>query len=138
MYAIRSYYDQINPNIKILGNGDVQSVADSLQKVANYGVDGVMIGRGIFTNPWLYNPGFEPSKNNRLDALLLHATLYQQTWEGEKPWSILKRFFKIYTNSFNGAPALRALLMDTHNLSEVIDVLELFKTQNHFSDDLPL
>ncbi len=118
--------NQINPGMKLLGNGDVTSIEESYEKVLNYGVDGVMIGRGIFGNPWLYNPGHEPNMQEKLDALRLHATLYASTWNGEKPWSIIKRFFKIYTNSFNGAPALRAQLMDTHNLEEVESVLKNF------------
>lgn len=118
--------DQINPQIKLLGNGDVLSIDESMQKVKEYGVDGIMVGRGIFANPWLYNPGFEPDMHEKLDALKLHASLYSKTWNGEKPWSIIKRFFKIYTNSFSGAPALRAQLMDTHNLEEVENVLNQF------------
>ncbi len=118
--------DKINPRIKILGNGDVMSIAECNEKVDNYGVDGVMIGRGIFANPWFFNPDFEPEMEDKLKALLLHSKLYWQTWEGEKPWSILKRFFKIYTNNFKGAAALRAALMDTHNLPEAEEVLDKF------------
>lgn len=121
--------DNINPGIKLLGNGDVMSVAESDQKVKDFGVDGVMIGRGIFHNPWFYNPGSEPDMNQRLEALLLHARLYAQTWTGEKPWAILKRFFKIYTNSFKGAAHLRAQLMETNGLDEVERVVESFRKE---------
>lgn len=123
--------DHINPAVKLLGNGDVKSIEESRQKIRDYGVDGVMIGRGIFGNPWLYNPDHEPEMQDKIDALRLHATLYATTWKGEKPWSIIKRFFKIYTNSFTGAPALRAKLMDTHNLEEVETVLTEFLAEHH-------
>jgi len=118
--------NQINPNIKLLGNGDVMSIAESVEKVKEFGVDGVMVGRGIFHNPWLYNPGFEPGMEERLEALRLHSTVYANTWTGEKPWAILKRFFKIYTNSFKGAAHLRAQLMETHGLEEVEEVIANF------------
>nr|WP_321408363.1 tRNA-dihydrouridine synthase [uncultured Carboxylicivirga sp.] len=119
--------NKINPKIKLLGNGDVLSIDDSNQKVREFGVDGVMIGRGIFHNPWLYNQGHEPGMEERLQALLLHARLYAKTWTGEKNWSILKRFFKIYTNSFKGAAHLRAELMETHGIDEVETIVKEFK-----------
>ena len=108
-------------------NGDVMSVAESEQKVKEFGVDGVMVGRGIFHNPWLYNPGHEPDMEERLEALLLHSRLYSKTWTGEKNWSILKRFFKIYTNSFKGAAHLRAELMETHGVDEVEAIVKAFR-----------
>jgi len=118
--------DQINPSMKLLGNGDVMSVAESQEKVKTYGVDGVMVGRGIFHNPWFYNPGHEPKMQERVEALRLHASLYAETWQGVKPWAILKRFFKIYTNSFPGAVQLRAQLMETNGFSEVETILNDF------------
>ncbi|WP_439183732.1 tRNA dihydrouridine synthase [Carboxylicivirga taeanensis] len=118
--------DQINPNIKLLGNGDVMSIGESLTKVDQFGVDGVMVGRGIFHNPWFYNPSYEPDMEERIEALRLHASLYAQTWQGVKPWSILKRFFKIYTNSFPGAVQLRAQLMETNGFEEVEAILNDF------------
>jgi len=119
--------NQINPKIKLLGNGDVMSIDESNQRVSDFGVDGVMVGRGIFHNPWLYNPGHEPNMEERLEALLLHARLYSKTWTGEKNWSILKRFFKIYTNSFKGAAHLRAELMETHGVDEVESIVKAFR-----------
>ncbi len=118
--------NQINPSMKLLGNGDVMSMAESSDKVRDYGVDGVMVGRGIFHNPWFYNAGYEPKMEERIEALRLHSFLYAKTWHGIKPWSILKRFFKIYTNSFPGAVQLRAQLMDTNGFDEVEHIL------NHF------
>ncbi|WP_430809742.1 MULTISPECIES: tRNA dihydrouridine synthase [unclassified Carboxylicivirga] len=118
--------NQINPSIKLLGNGDVMSIAQSEEKVQDYGVDGVMVGRGIFHNPWFYNPDYMPKMEERIAALRLHAGLYAQTWEGQKPWAILKRFFKIYTNSFPGAVQLRAQLMETNGFDEVEQILNDF------------
>ena len=40
----------------ILGNGDVQNLAEAETRVTETGADGVMIGRGIFGNPWLFSP----------------------------------------------------------------------------------
>ena len=51
---IRNKFDSSSNHTLILGNGDVKSVADAEEKAKVSGVDGVMIGRAIFGNPWLF------------------------------------------------------------------------------------
>lgn len=53
-----------------LGNGDVQHLNEADEKIAQYGVDGVMVGRGIFGNPWLFGrrPDFVRNWNEELLA----------------------------------------------------------------------
>lgn len=112
--------NQINPNIPLHGNGDVFSYADGLIKMAETGVDGVMIGRGIFQNPWFFNPEkAEISKEERIDKLIQHTRLFELTWGGKKNFNILKRFYKIYLNSFEGAAKMRADLMEVKDFQEV-------------------
>jgi nifR3 family TIM-barrel protein len=114
-------------NIPLLGNGDVMSVEDALQKCANTGADGVMVGRGIFHNPWFFNrPQPENTTPDKLDLLWRHVELFTKTWEGQRNFAILKRFFKIYTNNFKGAARLRAALMETNSAAEVRKVLDAF------------
>ncbi|MEX1027420.1 MAG: tRNA-dihydrouridine synthase family protein, partial [Candidatus Paceibacterota bacterium] len=48
--------DALSPETLILGNGDVTSLEDARRKVQETGVDGAMIGRGIFGNPWFFDP----------------------------------------------------------------------------------
>jgi tRNA-dihydrouridine synthase len=84
-----------------------------------------MIGRGIFANPWFFNKQVaEKSPEERLNLLWKHASLFTHTWQDEKHFAILKRFFKIYTSGFYGAAHIRALLMETHSLEDVRKVLE--------------
>jgi len=112
--------NQINPNIPLHGNGDVSSFADGLQKIAETGVDGVMIGRGIFQNPWFFDPEkTEITKEDRIEKLIQHTKLFEQTWGGKKNFNILKRFYKIYLNSFEGAAKVRADLMEMKDYTEV-------------------
>ena len=112
--------NQINPNIPLHGNGDVFSFADGLKKIAETGVDGVMIGRGIFQNPWFFNPEkTEITKEERIAKLIEHTRLFELTWSGKKNFNILKRFYKIYLNSFEGAAKMRADLMEVKNYDEV-------------------
>jgi tRNA-dihydrouridine synthase len=112
--------NQINPALPLHGNGDVFSYADGLKKIEETGVDGVMVGRGIFQNPWFFNPGkTEITKEERIEKLMEHTLLFEQTWGGKKNFNILKRFYKIYLNSFEGAAKMRADLMEVKNYGEV-------------------
>lgn len=112
--------NQLKPHIPFHGNGDVFSYEKGLQRIQETGVDGVMIGRGIFQNPWFFDPSkTEITKEERIDKLLAHTRLFEQTWGGIKNFNILKRFYKIYLNSFPGAAKLRADLMEVKDYQEV-------------------
>lgn len=119
--------NEINPEVAFLGNGDVMSYAEGVEKTEKYKLDGVMIGRGIFHNPWFFSAKeTERSPEERIALLLQHAELYAATWENTKNFNILKRFFKIYTSNFRGASQLRNDLMQTQNLDEVKKVVTQF------------
>jgi tRNA-dihydrouridine synthase len=123
--------NELAPHIKIIGNGDVESYEEGLQKVTQYGVDGVMIGRGIFKNPWFFSPHKEKvSREEKLNLLKEHTRLFEATWGREKNFAILCRFFKIYTHGFPEAAALRNALMTTTNAEEVYQALRYF-TDTH-------
>lgn len=116
--------DQINPDTLFLGNGDVMSVVQGEELCRKYGLDGIMVGRGIFHNPWFFNPGKTTfSKTEKLEQLLLHTKIFEQNWGGKRNLNILKRFYKIYTNDFPGAAKLRADLMETKTFDEVYQIV---------------
>ena len=126
--------NELAPQIKIIGNGDVDSYQEGLDKCKKYGVDGVMIGRGIFKNPWF----FQPDKTNmameeKLALLQEHTRLFDKTWGNSKNFAILRRFFKIYTNEFRGASSLRNNLMNTSNADEVYNAVRLFVQNSELS-----
>ncbi len=123
--------NRISPETFIHGNGDVNSVEEGFDKAKNYDVDGVMIGRGIFHNPWFFNEiSIEKTPEERLDLLWKHTQLFTETWEKGKNFATLKRFFKIYTNGFPGAHQIRARLMETNSAEEVRVVLNEVKNFN--------
>jgi tRNA-dihydrouridine synthase len=65
----------------ILGNGDVASLVEAQQKVDEYGVDGVMLGRALFGNPWLFR-GYPDTSSipvkEKLEAIRRHTQLFQE------------------------------------------------------------
>lgn len=119
--------NELAPHIKLIGNGDVESYQEGLDKCKTYGVDGVMIGRGIFKNPWFFHPEKEEiTMQEKLDLMLEHTRLFDKTWGNSKNFAILRRFFKIYTNEFRGASSLRNDLMTTRNAEEVYEAVKQF------------
>jgi len=117
--------DRLGSETLIHGNGDVMSFEEGLTKAIETGAEGIMIGRGIFANPWFFNKSvFEKSPEERLYLLWKHTSLFTKTWAGQKNFAILKRFFKIYTSDFYGAAGIRAQLMETNSIDNVKNVLE--------------
>jgi tRNA-dihydrouridine synthase len=123
--------NQMNPETMFLGNGDVLSVAQGEELAEKYGIDGVMIGRGIFHNPWFFNPlHLSASKSEKLEQLLLHTRIFEHNWKGKKNINVLKRFFKIYTSDFPEAAKLRADLMEATEFGDIYLIVkqELLRT----------
>ena len=116
--------NSILPEIPLIGNGDLFSMDDCFARLEETKADGVMIGRGIFKNPWFFNyPNKSYTKEEKLTLLVRHLALYENTWQGEKGFAIMKKFFKIYTYDFYGASEIRAKLMETKNAEEVYFIL---------------
>lgn len=113
--------NQINQKILVIGNGDIESLKQGKAYSKEFGTDGIMIGRGIFKNPWVFSkyPDREYPKEVRLELLLKHARIFDKTWGSGKNFAIMKKFFKIYINGFEGAGSLRNLFMQTGSVADV-------------------
>lgn len=106
--------NQLRPETVFVGNGDVQSMQEVQAKHLAYRVDGVMIGRGIFQDPWIFaHPGSHPEDTplNRLTLLQRHLDLWDQTWTGQKPFAPMRKFVKMYVHGWPGSAELRAQFM---------------------------
>lgn len=107
--------NKYNPKTLIIGNGDIFSRAIACQRIKETKIDGVMIGRGVFKNPWIFNsvPERHYSQAEKITAWERHREIYQTTWGKTKPIHPLKRFLKVYLKGFPGALTLRTNLMDS-------------------------
>lgn len=119
--------DEIAPHTLIIGNGDVRDRQHGLELAEQYGVDGIMIGRGIFHNPFAFEK--EPREHSReelLGLLELQLDLFDKYTRELEPrrFDPLKRFFKIYVREFAGASELRDKLMHTKSTDEVRTILK--------------
>ncbi len=118
--------DQLSPRTLVLGNGDVQSLVEIEEKYEEFGVDGVMVGRGIFQDPYLFHPVHRLDRLNakdKMELLWAHTSLFQQVWGDQKDFNILKKFYKIFTTDFEGHLELREALMKQKDPEGVWDVL---------------
>lgn len=124
---IKKLRDEIAPNTLLTINGDINDRAHGLELVKQYGVDGIMIGRGIFRNPYAFTEKKHGTKQELINLLHLHLDLFDKYSTDSEPrkFEPLKRFFKIYINSFEGASELREKLMHTKSTDEVRSLLKL-------------
>lgn len=130
MSKVPAHWDEIGKaaklcrkaGITIIGNGDVKTIMEGAQKAEQYGLDGIMIGRGIFSNPWLFDPSIDPSTKapkERVNLLRKHIELFIKLWDRNKNFEVMKRFIKVYISDFEGAKELREKLMLAKNQQDI-------------------
>ncbi|WP_017549332.1 tRNA dihydrouridine synthase [Salinicoccus carnicancri] len=126
--AIKELRDEVAPDTLLTINGDIPDRQTGMELVEKYGVDGVMIGRGIFKNPFAFEHGQkEHTSEELLDLLRLHLDLHDKYSElGLRNYTQLHRFFKIYVKGFRGAGRLRNALMNTKSTDEARGLLKSF------------
>lgn len=123
--------DKLAPSTPIIGNGDIKDREHGEALVREYGLDGIMIGRGVFTNPYCFEK--DPKTHSReelLDLLHYHLGLFDEASRTyPRTFDPLKRFFKIYIRDFSGASELRDQLMHAKSTGEARDLLLTFTSQ---------
>lgn len=110
----------------IFGNGDAIDLADAHEKARASRADGVMLGRAIFGNPWLFRKEASAatiSPEEKLRVLVEHTKLYEELLGDIKNFAIMKKHFKAYVNGWDGAKELRARLMEAENADEVAQII---------------
>lgn len=111
---------EISPETKLIINGDIKDRAHTLELHEKYPeVDGFMIGRGVFQNPYCFT-SHEPTREELTELLKYHLDSYDENL----PYEPLKHYFKIYINNFPGASDIRAKLMETHNIEEAKEIVK--------------
>lgn len=112
----------------ILGNGDVKDLADAKQKALETGCDGIMLGRAIFGNPWLFDSKKENlSVEEKLRVMVEHTKLFEELLGEIKSFAIMKKHYKAYVEGFDGAKELREKLMhEAETATDVERIIEAF------------
>jgi nifR3 family TIM-barrel protein len=115
---------KLRPATTILGNGDVSSHKDALAKIKKYKVDGVLIGRGCFGNPWVFQK-YDASIKEKLETAIEHCEIYEKI-NGIRPKSFapLKKHLGWYCKGFDGAKETRMELMQANSANDVKTIVK--------------
>jgi nifR3 family TIM-barrel protein len=128
---VRKIRDNLAPSTKIVGNGDVKNYSHGKELAEKYKLDGVMIGRGIFDDPFAFSkarPWPNYTKQQKISLYKKHVELFIQTWKNnERRIETLNKFCKVYINGFDGAKEFREKLMAAKNAEELTALLTSFQ-----------
>ena len=138
----------------IFGNGDIHSLYEAAQRVRTTGVNGVLIGRASFGNPWLFqnrqllkqllhaniNPTREdlldvmPTREERLHMALEHARVHAKL-KGEDHFVELRKHMGWYLGHFPGAKQVRNALVRINSLADVEQIIQQALDTPYVFDD---
>lgn len=118
--------------IPVIGNGDIASAQEALDRMRQSGCDGVMIGRGAMGNPWLFaqvraslagEPPHKPSTEERIDMVLRHARMLA-AWKGETvAIREMRKHGAWYTKGLSGAARARTMVQSASSYAQLQDAL---------------
>ena len=116
--------------VLILGNGDIKSIEQAEQVCAESGCDGVMIGRAIFGNPWLFNRNRrleDITMDELLETMIVHCHLYDEVFGDDKKFLVMRKHLMAYASGFPGAKELRVSLERVFTSADVVAAVEAFR-----------
>ena len=108
-------------------------MTDARAKAAETKCDGIMLGRAIYGNPWLFSNSRElaHSPEERMQALLEHLQLFDELLGDTVNYATMKKHFKAYISGWparagrDGAKELRIKLMATQITAEAAKILQV-------------
>lgn len=125
---VRELRDKLAPDTLVVGNGDVTSRAQGLALAEQYKLDGIMIGRGIFQDPFVFakqSPWESYDRQQRITLYKQHVSLFVATWgEEQRNIATLNKFCKVYITGFDGAKELREQLMQAKSGAALLGLLD--------------
>lgn len=123
----------------VIGNGDVRDLKTATELSARTGADGIMLGRGIFYNPYVFNPDADPlsvrSRTEKIDLAIEHTRRFRQAYGSSRNFEILKKFYKCYLQNYPGSEIELSRLMTVHSYEEATEMLEALLGSNEESKD---
>lgn len=123
--------NSLAPQTLMVGNGDVQSRQQGIELAAQYGLDGIMVGRGVFQDPYVFaqqSPWPDTTPDERIALYRKQVELFAATWQNrERNIKTLNRFCKIYISDFDGASDMRVALMEAADTDELLRLLAASK-----------
>ena len=129
--------DEAGLSTRIVGNGDVRTAEAFYRRARESRADGVMIGRGVFENLFLFaaiRGGAETefsalAPREKIAWFRRHIDLHEETWGRAGRFDVLKKFAKTYLRAFEGAGRLVDAIMHTRTHAAAREVLDAWLLQ---------
>lgn len=108
----------------LLGNGDIQSREDALEKIKTYGTQGALIGRATFGDPYIFLEN-QPEEKAVPHIALEHARLYEATMQQFEKYSFMpmRKHLGWYIRGMDKASEIRTKLFVANSADEVQAIL---------------
>ncbi len=122
-------------SIPVVGSGDVKSAADALERLRETGVDGVMIGRGAMSNPWIFlqveqlragEPVFQPSAADKCSFLLRYMDMLLETLPEHQATGKIKQLIGQFSVGMHGSNQLRRDVQHARTTAEQRSIIERY------------
>lgn len=144
--AIALAASRIQPHgILVMGNGDIQNLGESVARIRESGVNGVLIGRGSLGNPWVLQgiqqirerlqtgqscipPHHAPSLDEKFRIMIQHASLFERV-HGPERFVRMRKHLGWYCSGFPYAAAIRAQLVRTHSTTDVVNLVNQYQAR---------
>ncbi len=137
MSRIVTMRNSLQPQTVLLGNGDIHTIMEGKDRVQETGCDGVMVGRGVFGNPWFFSDPYPViSVEKKLQTMVEHTKLFIELFTGVKNFAIMKKHYKAYANGFPFAGDLRAKLMEAQDVQEVEQIVHTFLQKHSIQEKI--
>ncbi len=107
---------------KLFGNGDVKNISEAKLNIKNYKVDGILIGRAAFGNPWIFGSHL-PTFSEKINIIYRHCELFNHYFPGGD-FKSLRKHFVWYVKSLPHSAVLKNKLMKVVSLKEVENILK--------------
>lgn len=141
LYSGKAFWERITEvkkavSIPVIGNGDIIKAEDAKKMFEETNCDSIMIGRGTYGNPWIFNQiksvlaGQEikyPTLKEKIDLAELHLKLYKERYGIKKAEKDMKKHIAWYIKGVPGATIMRDKIFRTENYNELIAIMNEIK-----------
>ncbi len=112
--------------LPVIGNGDILSHSDALERLGSSGCTAVMVGRAAIGNPWIFD-GTHPSNSDLAGEVRTHLGLMSEFY-GERGIILMRKHLARYFHGFRNAARLRAELVRAMSFKEAIILVDRFES----------
>jgi tRNA-dihydrouridine synthase len=137
--------------ILVLGNGDIRSLNEAVNRLQTSGVDGILIGRAAQGNPWIFQgkelirqaahnlnsrplPETSVSLETRFQLMISHATLFESFNETPR-FPRMRKHLGWYCSEFPYAAAMRANMVKTNTAQDVQRLVDEYTSQHILTEE---